>query len=116
MKLPERKDFLDYAESSSAQDPELQKQILRLLASSQEYREQMAELKKDLYMIEVQIPEYPLRASFAADLARVSKEWIDLRFAREFSFKNFHTTKEFLWILLGMALGISSLYLLLWFL
>lgn len=113
MKFPDRKDFLDYAEGHPLSDPEVQRQVLKMLASSRLYREQMAELKKDLYLVDVQVPEYVLSASYVSKLAKLSQSWIELQFARDYGFKGFYRTKEFLWVGVVLAVGLLSVLLLL---
>jgi hypothetical protein len=107
LKLPERKDVLDYAEGASGQDAQVQRQILNLLASSPVMREQMAELKKDLYLVSTQIPDYVPDAQFGADVAKLTQSWLQLAYGRKFSMKNFHRSREFFGLLslvVGMLL------------
>lgn len=102
MKLPERKDILDYAEGA-IQEKAVQKQILHLLASSSVMREQLAELKKDLYVVGTQVPEYQPDVAFASELAKLSQAWLRLAFERKFSAKKFYRSKEFYHLMLFLA-------------
>lgn len=119
MKLPDRQDFLDYAEGAYDQDKEVQKRILNLLASSSVMREQLAELKKDLYMIGSQIPEYPMSTSFAAEVSKLSQNWAKLTFERKYSLREFYRSREFFILILFVGailvfilsmIGITLLY------
>ncbi len=106
MKLPERKDLLDYAEGAR-QEAAVQKQILHLLASSSLMREQLTELKKDLYLVGTQVPEYQPDVAFAGELGKLSQAWLRLVYERKFSIKKFHRSKEFyhlMLVLVGAAL------------
>ncbi len=109
MKLPDRKDFLDYAEGTS-QDKEVQRQILNLLAASPVMREQLAELKKDLYLISSQVPEYRPEAQMGAEVAKLAETWLKVLYARKFSMKNFYGSREFFGL---MILIVSAVLLLL---
>lgn len=113
MKLPERKDFLDYAEGASLQDAATQKQILNLLASSSVMREQLVELKKDLYLVSAQIPDYVPEAQFGAEVSKLAQTWLELIYRRKFSLSNFHRSREFFGL---MALLAGSILILLYFL
>lgn len=99
MRLPERQDFLDYAEGAS-QSAEMQKQILKLLASSPIIREQVAGLKQDLYLVSCQIPDYAPRVDFGADLSKLAQTWTKLVYNRKFSLSRFHRSREFFGLLL----------------
>ncbi len=102
MKLPERKDLLDYAEGTR-QEAAVQKQILHLLASSSIMREQLTELKKDLYLVSTQVPEYQPDVAFASELGKLSQAWLKLVYERKFSFKKFHRSSEFYHLMLVMV-------------
>lgn len=115
MKLPNRQDFLDYAEGVSGQDQQLQKQILSLLASSSLMREQLAEVKKDLYMVDMQIPDYMPSATFGAEITRLTQAWMKLSYSRQFSFKNFYRSHEFFLLALSLISGVAFLLALLGF-
>lgn len=103
MKLPDRQEFLDYAEGTAGQDAEVQRQILKLLASSPVIREQLAELKRDLYLASVQVPDYIPSAEFGAEITRLTQSWAQLAYTRKFSLKNFHRSREFFHLLLFLA-------------
>lgn len=118
MRMPDRNDLLDYVEDTAGQDKEVQRRILHLLASSQVMREHMAELKRDLYLVHSQVPEYTPDAATGAELMRLSQTWIQLVYERKFSLRNFHRSKEFfsLMLVLGGAtlliLGLLGFHLL----
>lgn len=103
MKLPDRQDFLDYAEGAHDQDKEVQKRILSVLASSSIMREQLAELKKDLYLVSTQIPDYPMSANFAAEVSKLAQSWIKLSYERKYSLKQFYRSKEFFYLMVLVA-------------
>ncbi len=102
MTLPDRNDFLDYAEGAPLKSADIQKNILLLLASSKIYREQCAELQRDLYHIDVKIPEYPVTPPMAVDLSILANDWVKLRLARSMSFRTFTRTREFVLLLVGI--------------
>jgi len=110
LKLPDRKDFLDYAEGAIGQDTLVQRQILSLLASSPIIREQLAEIKKDLYLVSAQIPDYSPDVNFGAEVGKLSQTWIQAVYNRKFSLKNFHRSREFFGL---MALLVGAVLLLL---
>lgn len=104
MRLPDRKDILDYVEGAAGQDAQVQKQILNLLASSPLMREQMIELKKDLYLVSAQVPDYLPDARFGAEVSKLAQAWLQLSYNRKFSMKNFHRSREFFG-LIGLVAG-----------
>ncbi len=112
MKLPDRREFLDYVEGAAGQDVDVQKQIMNLLASSPMMREQLVELKRDLYIVSVQVPEYTPSVTFGAELSRLSQSWIQLSYARKYSMKNFHQSAEFLFLLAFLFCGLLGVF---WF-
>jgi hypothetical protein len=103
LKLPDRQEFLDYAEGTAGQSADTQRQILKLLASSPVMREQLAELKRDLYLAAVQVPEYIPTPEFAAELTRLTQSWAQLAYTRKFSLKNFHRSREFFGLILFLV-------------
>ena len=104
MRLPDRQDFLDYAEGAYDQDKEVQKQILNFLASSSVMREQLAELKKDLYMVGSQIPDYSMSSTFAAEVSKLSQTWAKLMYERKFSLRQFYRSREFFYLMIFVSL------------
>ncbi len=110
MTLPDRNDFLDYVEGAALKNADVQKNILLLLAGSQVYREQCAELRRDLYQIEVKVPEYSITEVMAADLANLAKDWVKLEAARRTSFRSFTKTREFLTLVI--VLGAAFVFIL----
>lgn len=110
MRMPDRNDLLDYVENAAGQDKEVQKRILHMLASSPVMRESLAELKRDLYLVSSQIPDYAPDASTGAELMRLSQTWIQLVYERKFSLRHFHRSREFftLMVILG---GVTLLLL-----
>lgn len=103
MKLPDRQEFLDYAEGVAGQDSETQRQIMNLLASSPVVREQLAELKRDLYHVAAQVPDYRPDAAFAAELTRLSQNWAQLNLNRSLSARHFTRSREFSRLLMGLG-------------
>jgi hypothetical protein len=103
-------DLLDYAEGGRNQRPEVQKQILNLLASSPLLRGQLAELKVDLYRVSTQIPDYPLEVSTAAEVTKLANLWIQMVYRRKFSLKLFYRSREFSMIFVWLA----ALFLVVW--
>lgn len=106
MKLPDRQELLDYAEGTVGQSAETQRQILKMLASSPIMREQLAELKRDLYLASTQVPEYLPSAEFGAELSRLTQTWMQLSYSRKFSLQNFHRSREFFGLMLLLIGGI----------
>lgn len=105
MKLPDRQEFLDYAEGSAGQSAEVQRQILKMLASSPVMREQLADLKRDLYLASVQVPDYVPSAEFGSELSRLAQTWSQLAYARKFSLKHFYRSREFFGLILLLVAG-----------
>ncbi len=103
MRMPDRNDLIDYVEDTAGQDRDVQKRILHMLASSQVMREHMAELKRDLYLISSQVPDYGPDASTGAELLRLSQTWVQVVYERKFSLKNFHRSREFFGLMLALA-------------
>ncbi|HEY8280662.1 MAG TPA: hypothetical protein VIH99_13620 [Bdellovibrionota bacterium] len=118
MRLPDRDDILDYVENAAGQDAEVQKRILHMLASSQILREHLSELKRDLYLVGSQIPDYAPEAAFGAELMRLSQLWLHASYKRKFSLREFYRSQEFFGLVLGLVgilllgLGILGLRLL----
>ncbi len=110
MRLPDRDDLLDYVEGAAGQDKEVQRRILHLLASSAVMRESVAELKRDLYLVSSQIPDYAPDAATGAELMRLSQSWIQLVYERKFSLRNFHRSREFFALMLALG-GVALLLL-----
>ena len=111
MKLPERQEFVEYAEGGAGQNAEVQRQILNLLASSPVVREQLAELKRDLYHVAVQVPEYRPEAPFAAELAKLAQNWSQLSYRRRFSVQRFYRSREFFVLMVFVMAALSVLLL-----
>ncbi len=112
MKLPERKDFLYYVESDPEQSSGAQQSILALISSSAVVRQQIVEVKKDLYLVSVQVPEYEPTAHFGMELARLSDSWAKISYNRKFSVRHFYRSREFFGLILTVA---AMLGLLLYF-
>jgi hypothetical protein len=110
MKLPGRDDLLDYVEDSGGQDKEVQRRILQMLASSAQMRESVAELKRDLYLVSSQVPDYAPDATTGAELMRISKAWVQAVYERKFSLRQFHRSREFFALMLVLA-GVTFLLL-----
>lgn len=110
MRLPDRKDLLDYAEGTALQDTQVQRSILNLLASSSLIREQLVELKRDLYLVSSQVPDYVPEAQFGAELSKLAQTWLQLVYNRKFSLKNFYRSREFFGLILFVA-GVLALLL-----
>lgn len=110
MKLPDRDDLLDYVEDAAGQDKEVQRRILHLLASSQLMRENVAELKRDLYLASSQVPDYAPDAHLGAELMRLSQTWVQLVYERKFSLRHFHRSREFFGLMLVLG-GVTLLVL-----
>ncbi len=110
LRLPGRDELLDYVENASGQDAEIQKRVLQLLASSQILREQMAEVKRDLYLVGSQVPEYSPDANFGAEIMRLTQTWLRMVYERKFSLRHFHRSKEFFGLILTL-IGIALLAL-----
>jgi hypothetical protein len=110
MRLPGRDELLDYVEGAGGQDAEVQKRVLQLLASSQILREQMAEVKRDLYLVGSQIPDYSPDAAFGAEIMRLTQTWIRTVYERKFSLRHFHRSKEFFGLILTL-IGIALIAL-----
>jgi len=110
MRMPDRNDLIDYVEDTAGQDREVQRRILHMLASSQVMREHMAELKRDLYLISAQVPDYAPDASTGAELLRLSQTWVQLVYERKFSIRHFYRSREFYGLML--ALGGATLLVL----
>jgi hypothetical protein len=102
-RLPDREELLDYVENAGAQDSDVQKRILQLLASSPVMREHIAEIKRDLYLAGSQIPDYGPDAAFGAEIMRLTQTWIRSSYNRQFALKNFHRSREFFGILLAVG-------------
>ena len=102
MRLPDRFEILDYAENAAGQDANTQKRILQLLASSQILREHLAEVKRDLYMVGTQVPEYTPDAMFAAEVSKLSQTWFRTLYERRFSLRSFYRSREFYFFILGL--------------
>ena len=112
LRLPERNEILDFAEGARGQDAETQKKILHLLVSSQIMRQQVADLKRDLYIIDVQVPDYSISKELGAQMAQLTQAWVKLQYSRKFSFKNFYRTNEFFSLMVFVAAALIGLIIL----
>lgn len=106
LKLPEREDFMNYAEGVPL-DPQLQKRIQQLLASNAEMRQSLAVLRRDLYHIDCQIPQVPLPVETAAEIAKLAQVWA-AKNSVNVALPRFWERKDF-WILVGYWIGFSLL-------
>ena len=77
--FPVRKDFLSYVEGETDLEPALQEQILRMLGSDPNLRQEFAEIKRDLYLVDAQIPFYIETDEFKNEIAGLYKSWTALR-------------------------------------
>jgi hypothetical protein len=94
-RMPQYQDFIDYAEGVTLRDADLQRKVLQMLAVSSELRQQMTVLKRDLYLINSQIPDFECEAAFNEELRLVAQSWIKMSLSRQFSFPKFLDAKEF---------------------
>lgn len=99
LEFPSQEDLIRYAEGIPS-EPALEKQIKKILASNSLVRSEIAEIKKELYRLECQLPQYNLSPEFGAELAKMSEAWCSLRARQKLSFKNFWGEKELVRVLL----------------
>lgn len=111
MKLPTREDLLEFVESSAGLDMSTHRQILDLIGSSRIVREQISELKQDLYWVDVQVPDYLPGASMGLEITRLTKSWGATEYKRNFSVKEYYRAKEFLYLMLFLFGGIIMLFI-----
>lgn len=108
IELPGRKEFIEYAEGATV-EPEVQERILQLLASSALVRENLSELKRDLYRVDVLIPDFQPDANFRLEVAKVIPVWLKKGDRRRFPF--FPLWLEAVMILLGfLSFGVLAVY------
>lgn len=101
---------MDYAESGLLPDPEVQRRVLQILAASPELREQMNQLKKDLYLVNAQIPEFEADEALSQGLRTLAEAWFQRSLRKRFAFAHFLNTKEFfgfMSLLIFLALVVS---------
>ena len=111
LKLPEQEDLFRFAEGVPARDPVVERQIRQILASNSLVRQEMSEIKKELYRLECQLPHYTLRPEFGADIAKMAQSWCAIRAKEKLSFQNFWKEKELRRVLfvLGFFLTVIAL-------
>ena len=71
----EAREILRFAEGISDLDADREEQLLSQVASSPELRRKIAELRRDLYLVECQIPEYRPSAELLIEAEKLSRLW-----------------------------------------
>lgn len=111
MRLPSREELLEFVESDGSSNAQTHRQILGLIASSKVVREQVAELKQDLYWVDSQVPDYVPGVSLGLEITRLTKSWGVSEYKRSFSLKEYYRAKEFLYLMLFLFGGILMLFI-----
>ena len=109
MRFPDREDILQYVEGAQHVEGPVQKQIFQLMASNAVLREQIAELRKDLYEVETQIPDFSYTETFDKDLRGLAQTWLKLSYDRKNSFQLFYKNWEF-WKVFLYLFGVYFLF------
>ena len=71
----EPREILRFAEGISDLNPDREEQLLSQVASSPDLRQKIAELRRDLYLVECQIPEYEPSVELLLEAEKLSRVW-----------------------------------------
>ncbi|MCO5141470.1 MAG: hypothetical protein M9962_00090 [Oligoflexia bacterium] len=112
MKLPSREDMMEFVEGDAGLNAHMHRQILDLIASSKVVREQVTELKQDLYWVDSQVPDYLPGVSLGLEITRLTKSWGASEYKRSFSLKDYYRAKEFTYLMLFLFGGVLMLFIL----
>ena len=108
-------ELIRFAEGGTDIDPELQEFLVRQLASSSELREELGTLRKDLYLVSCQIPEYAISSDFEMELQKLSELCVQRQTNKRYRLVNFLMGKEFLYLGIGfVGMMIIALVLIWW--
>lgn len=82
MRMLEPTEILRFAEGCADFAPDVEKEILAQIASSPDLRRRVAELRRDLYLVECQIPEYEIAPEFLLEVNKLAEVWLGMRLKR----------------------------------
>jgi hypothetical protein len=71
----EAREILRFAEGISDLDADREEQLLSQVASSPDLRRKIAELRRNLYLVECQMPEYRPSAELLLEAEKLSRIW-----------------------------------------
>lgn len=111
VKLPSRSELMSYAEDCPIDRKDARLQIIQLMGQSPQFREKMAELKKDLYLIEAHIPDFEPTTDLAKDLGELARAWMAMKWRRNLGPGKFIQTKEFAGLATLLLLAGAVLFL-----
>lgn len=93
----DEQDLIRFAENVGELSPENHRKIMEQVVSNPHLRKRVARIRKDLYLVDSQIPEYSISAEFHTDLKNLAELWLRNRFERRLRMSRFLFGKEFLY-------------------
>ncbi len=108
-------DLIRFAENASELSLDAHRSIMEKVAGDPELRKKVAQVRKDLYLVETQIPEYSISTEFHGDLKNLAELWLKSRFEKRLKMRKFLFGKEFLTfaaVMIGILLvALTVIYL-----
>lgn len=101
----EPKQLIRFAEGGIDLESDQEEIILKQVATNGELRKQLAEIRRDLYLVDCQIPEYNLNPEYIIELNKLGQAWLKLRIDQQLRGYKFLFSREFI----SLALFVCSL-------
>ena len=107
-------EIVRFAEGLSDLEPDIEAEILTQVVSSPDLRKRIAALRRDLYLVECQIPDYQMAPEYLIELNKLAEIWVRMRMERKLKLQKFLFGREFAALglllagLVGLALAILS--------
>lgn len=79
----DERDLVCFAEGQLDGDPQAQTLLLAEYARNPDMRRRVLELRRDLYRVEMQIPEVNMRPEAILEINRLAEAWIKVRVERK---------------------------------
>lgn len=91
----DEQELIRFAENASELNAEEHKRIMDQVVANPDLRKRVAIIRKDLYLVASQIPEYNLSREFHGELKSLAELWLRSRFEKRLRMRKFLFGKEF---------------------
>ncbi len=113
----DEQELICFVENATELDPDAHKRIMEQVAANPDLRERVARIRKELYIVDSQIPEYDISREFHEELKSLAELWLRSKLKQKLRMRRVLFGKEFplfasaLIILLLVALAVIYLRL-----